>query len=279
MNVPLERRDINLSNDGVPKKVSAMLATAFLQSFGILVREGVEAMLIISALAAYLKRNGAHAHLHRLYAGAMVAVALSLGLAVVFALYFGGAHNDTMEAVTMFVAAALMLYMSGWMFLRQDPKRLHQELQAKATGALQAATPWALTGVAFFAVLREGAETILFIHAAATEAGGYTAGIVSGLGAATVVLGGVFVAMQVMAQKLPLRAMFVATSALLFGMSLQFIYAGIHELQEIMFLPYTEITGLPDTTWEQVAALVLPLAAAAYTVLTRSPWRAKRAGA
>lgn len=88
----------------------------------ILLREGLEALLIVTALAAAMRRAGAHERLRPLYIGAILAVIASLIAAWIFQIYFDGTHDDRIEAVVLFVAAALMLYMSGWLFLRQDPK-------------------------------------------------------------------------------------------------------------------------------------------------------------
>ena len=96
--------------------------SAALQSGLILLREGLEALLVIAALAAFLKRAGVPEKVKPLYLGAGLAILASFGAAVVFELFFGGEHNDFMEAGVMVIAAALMLYMSGWLFLRQDPK-------------------------------------------------------------------------------------------------------------------------------------------------------------
>src|SRR5271154_6298033 len=93
-----------------------------LQSGAVLLREGLEALLVIAALAAFLIRAGVPEKVKSLYIGAGLAIVASIGAAVVFELFFEGEHNDFVEAGVMVVAAALMLYMSGWMFLKQDPK-------------------------------------------------------------------------------------------------------------------------------------------------------------
>jgi high-affinity iron transporter len=90
------------------------MSGVFLQAAGILIREGLEAILVIAALAVYLIKVGANARLPALYGGAGVAVLASIGTAWVFERFFGGAHDDLMEGVIILVAAALMLYVSGW---------------------------------------------------------------------------------------------------------------------------------------------------------------------
>src|ERR1700693_3476321 len=78
-----------------------------LPSGSILLREGLEALLVIAALAAFLTRAGVPEKVRSLYVGAGLAILASLGAAVVFELYFDGGHNDFIEAGVMVVAAVL----------------------------------------------------------------------------------------------------------------------------------------------------------------------------
>ena len=130
--------------------------SAAIQSGTILLREGLEAILVIAALAAMLRRAGAPEALKPLYLGALAAIVASFGAAVVFELFYNGAHDDRVEAVVMAVAAALMFYMSGWLFLRQDPRAWQAELKQLADKALASKTVWSLAAIAFLAVFREG---------------------------------------------------------------------------------------------------------------------------
>jgi len=111
-----------------------MISTMF-QSATILLREGLEAMLVIAALAAYIQKAGMHHRLRELYVGSMVAVAASFLAAWLFEIFNNGVHNDLLEGVTILAAAALMLYVSGWLLLRQDPRSWQQFLRAKADEA------------------------------------------------------------------------------------------------------------------------------------------------
>ena len=210
-----------------------------LQSGSILLREGVEAMLVIGGLAAFLTRAGARAQVSALYTGAVAAIVASIAAAVVFATFFNGAHDDRVEAIVMGVAAALMLYMSGWLFLKQDPAAWTAELKRIADRSLASPGSLSLAGVAFLAVFREGAETILFVHALASTSGGWSAGLLGGLASAAALLVAFFYAMQWLALRLPLRPVFLATSAMLFVMGLRFIGAAMQELQEQTLLSYT----------------------------------------
>lgn len=248
--------------------------SAALQSGGILLREGLEAMLIIAALAGFLHRAGATSHLKALYLGAVLAIFASFGMAAVFAAYFGGAHDDRIEAVVLVIAAVLMLYMSGWLFLRQDPRAWNEDVRRSAERALSSGTTISLGAIAFLAVFREGSETVLFLYALAGSTGGWSAGLIAGLVGAAVCLVILFVLMQWLAIRLPLRPVFLVTSALLFLMGLRFIGGAIQELQEQLVVPYDGIT-MPDwlvslgvnPTWEALGAqAVIALIAVASTL-------------
>src|SRR6266511_1444903 len=181
-----------------------MISTMF-QSATILLREGLEAMLVIAALAAYIQKAGMHHRLRELYVGSVVAVAASFLAAWLFEVFNNGVHNDVLEGVTILGAAVLMLYVSGWLLLRQDPRSWQQFLKSKADEALSMQTGVAIGSLAFLAVFREGAETVLFIHALAQSTGGWGLGLVSGLVAGAVVLVILFFVINIVVRRLPLR--------------------------------------------------------------------------
>jgi len=217
------------------------MSGVFLQAAGILIREGLEAILVIAALAVYLTKVGAKARLPALYGGAGIAILASIGAAWVFERFYGGAHDDLMEGVIILAAAALMLYVSGWLLVRQDPRAWQAYLQQKADRALERRTVIAVGVLAFLAVFREGAETVLFIHALAQTAGGWSAALLAGLLAAALVLAVLFVAIRLLAVRLPLRAVFLVTSGFLFVMAVKFIGEGLQEFQERQILPYHQV--------------------------------------
>jgi high-affinity iron transporter len=254
------------------------LSIAF-QSGAILLREGLEALLVIAALSAFLVRAGAGHATRALYAGAGAAVVASIAAAAVFEAFLNGAHDDRLEAAVMVVAAALMLYMSGWLYLKQDPRAWTAELKASADRALSSGTRFSLAAVAFLAVFREGGETVLFLHALAGTSEGWTLGLIAGLGVAAVLLAGIGYAIQKLALKLPLRPVFVVTSAFLFVMGLRFVGGAIQELQEQAILPVHEAGELGDWataigfngSWEALAMqFVLAVIAVSSIALLRS---------
>jgi high-affinity iron transporter len=219
------------------------MASIFIQSTLILLREGLEALLVIAALAAYLDKAGARDRVVALYVGGGTAIAASLLAAWLFEILNNGAHSDLMEAAVIVVAAALMLYVSGWLMLRQDPRTWQSFLKSKADEALARRTGIAVAVLAFLAVFREGAESVLFIHALATTSGGWSVELIGGLMTAAVSLAILFFVINNVARRLPLRPVFIATSAFLFFMAIKFIGQAIQELQEQQLVSYTNLRG------------------------------------
>ncbi len=214
-----------------------MLSVA-VDSFFILLREGLEALLVIAALSAFLQRAGEGHRRGALLWGSLAALLASLAAAWIFHHYFGGAHDDLTEAVVMSLAAVLLLYVSGWLWLRRDADGWKRHLQHQTERALQADGPWLLAGIAFLAVFREGAETILFLHAVAMDAETGPSGMLLGLAAAAALLALIYLAMTRLALRLPLRPVFAVTSAILFLLGLRFIGGALQEFQEIGWVPY-----------------------------------------
>jgi high-affinity iron transporter len=258
---------------------AAFMSSAFIQAAVILLREGLEAMLVIAALAGYLRKAGAGHRIHALYGGALAAVGASVIAAWLFAVLNSGEHSDILEGAIIIIAAALMLYVSGWLMVKQDPRGWQDYLAHKADGALAQDTVWAVAALAFLAVFREGAETVLFVNALATTAGGWSVSLFAGLAVATIGLVVLFYFINLIAQRIPLRPLFIITSAFLFAMAIKFIGEAVQEFQESAVLPFTELKGVSflgaiglNPTVEALSAqvLVIVFALATWSVVTRN---------
>jgi high-affinity iron transporter len=255
------------------------MSSAFIQAAVILLREGLEAMLVIAALAGYLRKVGSAHRVGALYGGALVAVGASFIAAWVFAVFNSGDHSDVLEGFIILFAAALMLYVSGWLMVKQDPRGWQDYLAHKADQALSQDTVWAIGALAFFAVFREGAETVLFINALAKTEGGWSAGLFAGLAAAAVALAVLFYFINLIARKLPLRPLFIVTSAFLFAMAIKFIGEAVQEFQEQAIITVTDVSGSafltaiglnPTLEALSIQLLVILFAFATYSVVQRN---------
>jgi high-affinity iron transporter len=143
-----------------------------LPTFVIGLREGLEASLIVGIVAAFLRREGRADALRLMWIGVGAAVTLCAGAAV--ALQFldrelPQLHREGLETVVAAAAVAMVTFMNVWM--RQHARGLAGELRASAASALATGSAWALVGMAFLAVVREGLETAVFLLAAFQASG------------------------------------------------------------------------------------------------------------
>jgi high-affinity iron transporter len=145
-------------------------------------REGVEAALIVSIILAYLGRTGNQRHFGRIWIGTLAAVAISVAIGV---LLFSTIHElgspgeQIFDGLAMLLAAAVVTWMLFWM--RRTSANIRGELQAGIDRALTQGGLWALSVLAFVAVIREGIETSLFLLGQVTAAAGAEAGAFSTL--------------------------------------------------------------------------------------------------
>jgi high-affinity iron transporter len=130
-------------------------------------REGLEAALIVGIIAAFLMQRGEPRALRPMWLGVGTAIALCAVAAI--ALEIAGRslpfrQREIMEGILALVAVAGVTYMVVWM--RRHARELKGMLEDHAERALLAGSVLALVGMAFFAVLREGLETAIFMLAA-----------------------------------------------------------------------------------------------------------------
>jgi high-affinity iron transporter len=216
-----------------------------LPSFVIALREGIEAALIVSIILAYLKQLGATDRSRLVWWGTGIAVVLSaaVGTAIFAAgAEFEGKTEQVFEGVVTLAAVCVLTWMIFWM--RRQGTRIKSELEEKVDTALVAGG-LALAGLAFFAVLREGIETALFLFAAAkgtavegttVDASTQIVGAILGL-AVAIVLG---VLLYRGGIRLNLRSFFRVTGVILIVVAAGLFAYSLHELQEAGWLPFLE---------------------------------------
>lgn len=221
------------------------------QSFLILVREGFEAMLVVTALLAYLRKVGAAAQQRVVYHGvgwAVLASALTAWLlGAVFAV--SGAGREALEGITMLLAAAVLFYVSYWLFARREAARWQAYIRGHIDRALSRGSLFTLGFAAFLAVYREGAETVLFYQALAGQADGRYAPLLAGFAAGAVALAVVYLLLRDASRRLPLGLFFGVTAALLYYLAVSFAGHGVLELQEAGWVGITPLAGIPRVQW------------------------------
>jgi len=255
----------------------------FAQAVLILLREGFEALLVVTALAAYVRRTGNADKLRTLYAGVGWAVVASVVTAVVVVKALGGVSGgqSTIEGVTMLLAAAVLFYVSCWLFAKSEASRWQAFVKAQVDRALDGGGAFALGLAVFLAVYREGAETVLFYQALAIGAPGQEWALAAGIATGAVGLAALYWLMRGASLRLPLGPFFAGTAALLFALSVVFVGQGVLELQEARWLPATPLPWLPEVSWlglfptaetagAQLAVLAASLAGALWFGIHRS---------
>ncbi len=248
---------------------SSWLSTG-IQAFLLLLREGVEALLVVGALIAYVQRAGGGRAMPMLYGGIAAALVASLATAaVVRASVIGldGRALEAVEGITMLLAAAVLLYVGHWMLARREAERWQGYIRRKVDAAVETGSGMALAAAVFLAVYREGAETVLFYHALLADAEGTEGAALLGFLAAAVVLAGLFMAVRTLGLRLPLKPFFTLTAALLLGLAFIFVGKGIVELQVIRWIPTTAVPGMPQLPWIGIFPSVEGLAAQAAFIL------------
>jgi high-affinity iron transporter len=191
-------------------------------TYFLMLREGLEAALIVGIIAAYLARIGRRDRLPFLVAGVAAAIVASIGLGLLVATTVGrlpAAVQETLEAIAGIAAVGVLTWMLFWM--RRQGRALKGELERGVDLALGQGGTMALVGLAFIAVIREGLETVLFLLALMSSTGTGPATLLGGLlGLATAI--GVGIAIFVGGVRVDLRRFFTVT-----GTVLIFVAAGL----------------------------------------------------
>ena len=219
-----------------------------LSTFVIALREGLEAALIVGILVAYLVRSQRRHLLKALWTGVAIAIAASLGFGAI--LSFTSAEltsrgEELFAGLTSFIAVGLVTWMVFWM--KRTARTLRDELHGKVDSAIMGG-PISLALVALFAVVREGLETALFIYAnfkSVGAASSATVGLVLGL-AVAVALGYLIYNRSV---KLNLSNFFTVTGVALIIVAAGVLSYGIHEFQELGYLPGADTFIWDVTPW------------------------------
>ena len=237
---------------GMPEIVALTKPTgggwsAFLQSFLIILREGLEAILVVGAVVAFLIKTGHRDRLRSIWTGAVLGIVASGVTAVVLATVLRAlpASREIIEGATLLVAVAVLFSVSYWLVSKVEAARWQQFIRDKVSTALSHGGGKALAFVAFLAVYREGAETALFYQALFNEGHRIALPLSLGIIIGGIVLALIFTLFYRFGVRIPLRPFFTVTSALLYYMAFVFAGKGVRELQEGGAVPITLLPGLP----------------------------------
>ncbi|MFZ0247667.1 MAG: FTR1 family protein, partial [Candidatus Binatus sp.] len=215
------------------------------------------------------------------YAGAVAAIVASVVLAWAVNHIITDDASDTLEGVFQLFAAATLFYVSSWMTSKGQSDRWMKFISHKLESAERSTIPGIALGLtAFLAVMREGAETIVFFQAltsGATEAAERHA-VTAGIVVAAVALAASFVIIRRAADRIPMRIFFQTTSMMLYALAIVFVGQGVASLQEasivsatfVNYAPTIPMLGVFPTIQSLGAQAVLLMLAAAAVFVPRS---------
>jgi high-affinity iron transporter len=261
-------RELERAERTVGDRLSA--AGLFGQSFVILLREGLEAILVIGALMAFLVKSGNTHRRRDIHLGVGAALVLSILTGIVLETLFAisPSRQELLEGGVMLAATLTLFYVSYWLLSKIEVAKWNRFVKGKMQQALGKGSIFALASVAFLAVYREGFETVLFFKALAISGGGSgLAPIALGIAAGGVVLAAVYVAVNRFGVRLPLKPLFGVTSALLYYMAVVFAGQGVAELQEGGAISLTPIAWAPRVPTLGIYPTVESLTAQAVLVM------------
>ena len=246
---------------------TASTASTFIGAFTILLREGLEALLIVVAMIAFLRkadRGEMVRHVHSGWVVALIAGGITWAIATFF-IGVSGASRELTEGFGSLFAAVVLLSVGIWMHGKSQAGEWQRYITETLGKALSRSSAWFLFGLAFIVVYREVFETILFY--AALTAQGSGAVILVGAASALALLGLIAWVMLRFSAKLPVGEFFKYSSALIAVLAVVLAGKGVAALQEagmIDIAPLVQIPRIPVLglfpTWESVGAQLLTIA-------------------
>ncbi len=236
----------------------------------ILLREGFEAIVVLGALLAVLKKMNAP-HLVRVVHAGWISSLFAGALAFIFGrALLAGANREWMETVVSLTAVALLLYAALWLNARANISRHMQDVRGQLTQAVAGGSTWSLFFISFSSVGREALETALFLQGLAADS---LPGVVWGTAAGLLLLLVLIIVVRTVGFRLPMKTLFTASTIALLATAVMLLGKGVHGLQEVDVLPLRPVPfvqldalGIFPDAWSLAAQVLL---AAACTLFLR----------
>ncbi len=261
---------------------------AFVSSFAIIFREGLESVLILGAIITYLEASRNIKFKKYVHYGIVLAIGATAVTWFIasYIIEISGANRELIEAIAALSATAVLFYVSFWILNKIEHKRWMEFVKAKVFQASTTGGAMVFVMLSFFTVYREGFETVLFYQAMFGFAKymelwvglGFILGIASLLG--------IYFGFRKLGKRLPLRALFGLTMGIGAYLSIAFLGNAIREFQVLDYIPYTSMLGtIPrldinvatmtgiyptlETTIGQIVLLAVYLVASLYVLVLR----------
>ncbi|WP_342542915.1 FTR1 family protein [Paenisporosarcina sp. FSL H8-0542] len=220
---------------------------SFWDSALILLREGLEALLIISALIAFLKKAGQQDMQRYIYVGAGTGISVSVIAAILMSTLFQsgtiGTSREVMEGYVGIAAAVMMLGVGIWLHSKSTVTSWNRYISKQMTHALSMQSVWSMTFLSFLTVFREGAETVVFYMGIAPKMS--TFDFILGIVLAILILVATAFFFARASKKIPLHLFFGVATVFIYLLAFKIIGASLHTLQLTNVLPTHIISNLP----------------------------------
>ena len=243
---------------------SASAASTFLGASAILLREGLEALLIVVAMITFLIRAERRELLRYVHGGWIAALlgGVATWWAATHFISISGAGRELTEGFGSLLAAMILLFVGVWMHSKAQAGAWQRYVKEKLDRALSRGSAWLLFGLSFVAVYREVFETIIFYAAIGSQGNG--AAMLAGIAVASALLALIAWAMLRYSRKLPIAKFFQYSAALIAVLAVVLAGKGCAALQEAGFIGVTPLAGFPRSpilglypTVETIAAQVI----------------------
>jgi high-affinity iron transporter len=247
---------------------AASNASSFLGAFTILLREGLEALLIVVAMLAFLRKADRPAMVRHVHLGWIAALAAGVATwwAATHLIAVSGANRELTEGFGSLLAAIVLLFVGIWMHGKAQADEWQRYIREKVGQALTRKSAWFLFALSFIAVYREAFETILFFAALSAQGNGLA--LLGGAAAALLLLAAIAIVMLRFSRRLPIAKFFSYSSALIALLTVVLAGKGVAALQEAGLFGVTPVPGVPTVsilgifpTAEALGAQVLALLA------------------
>lgn len=220
---------------------------AFLNSLAIIIREGLEAVLIIGAILGYLRATAAPGKYSLwVYLGVAAALALSVltWIAARSLITISVANREMLEGITSLIAVAVLFYVTNWLFHKVYVINWLTFVKEQVSQALNDGRAIVLAGLGFTVVYREGFETVLFYQALLFDA--EVGPVLLGFGVGLVIILAVSYAILKFSKRLPLKPFFTGTGILLLLLAFSLTGKGMREFQEAGVVSATLLAWIPE---------------------------------
>lgn len=216
----------------------------------VLLREGVEALLIIMALLTTLNATNQPRAKRWVYAGAGLGLLASVIGAVALQLLFpaisAGTNREILEGGVGIVAVAMMLFVGAWLHSKSSIKGWKSFVDKQVSQALLTGSLIPMLSLSFLSVFREGAETILFYAGMLPLIS--TEDLLLGLGLALLLLAIIAALMTFSSKRLPMHHLFKLMTVLIYALGFKILGVSVHALQLTQVLP-RHLLDLPNLEW------------------------------